>query len=210
MESMNSLSIRAARNLATTTKTIPQMTAISPRWLLKMLPWVNVEAGTYRVNRKKIITPKDRKINIDIGDEQVKLRPDQLSELASFFDLDETLTKKLIARFEIDKFDVGQEPISIGENISFFIIAKGKVEIFTTGSAGQKIVLKVLSEGHFFGDLSLGGDLLGHVYAKTMSPCVLLSMKSEQLRKIMETDPNIKAGMTTARKKAGSAIGTVR
>lgn len=42
---------RAARQLANTTKTPPQMLAITPRWLISFLPWVPVEAGTYRVNR---------------------------------------------------------------------------------------------------------------------------------------------------------------
>ena len=41
----------AARQLANTTKTVPQMKAITPRWLDSFLPWTPVEAGTYRVNR---------------------------------------------------------------------------------------------------------------------------------------------------------------
>lgn len=41
----------AARQLANTTKTVPQMQAITPRWLIACLPWVPVEAGAYRVNR---------------------------------------------------------------------------------------------------------------------------------------------------------------
>ena len=36
---------RAARNLATTTKSAPQMQGISPRWLLRMLPWVEATGG---------------------------------------------------------------------------------------------------------------------------------------------------------------------
>jgi len=47
-----SLGTAAARNLATTTKSVPQMQSITPRWLLRMLPWVEVAAGTYRVNRR--------------------------------------------------------------------------------------------------------------------------------------------------------------
>jgi hypothetical protein len=47
-----SLSTRAARQLATTTKSEPQMQAITSRWLLKTLPWVDVKGGTYRVNRR--------------------------------------------------------------------------------------------------------------------------------------------------------------
>ncbi|HEX7623016.1 MAG TPA: family 2A encapsulin nanocompartment shell protein [Anaeromyxobacteraceae bacterium] len=41
----------AARQLSNTTKTPPQMLAITPRWLISLLPWVPVEAGTYRVNQ---------------------------------------------------------------------------------------------------------------------------------------------------------------
>jgi hypothetical protein len=43
----------AARQLANATKTVPQMSSISPRWLTHLLQWVPVEAGIYRVNRVK-------------------------------------------------------------------------------------------------------------------------------------------------------------
>jgi len=43
-----SLSTTAARNLATTTKTVPQMQGITSRWLLRVLPWVQASGGTYR------------------------------------------------------------------------------------------------------------------------------------------------------------------
>lgn len=43
----------AARQLANTTKTPAQMGSITPRWLVRFLPWVPVESGTYRINRVK-------------------------------------------------------------------------------------------------------------------------------------------------------------
>ena len=46
-----SLSAAAARNLATATVTVPQWTEITPRWLHRLLPWVNVDGGVYRANR---------------------------------------------------------------------------------------------------------------------------------------------------------------
>jgi len=46
-----SLSAAAARNLATATVTVPQYTEITPRWLQKLLPWIDVDGGVYRVNR---------------------------------------------------------------------------------------------------------------------------------------------------------------
>ncbi|MDD5262431.1 MAG: family 2A encapsulin nanocompartment shell protein [Methylacidiphilales bacterium] len=45
-----SLSAAAARNLATASVTVPQMSQITPRWLLRLLPYVHVDGGVYRVN----------------------------------------------------------------------------------------------------------------------------------------------------------------
>jgi hypothetical protein len=43
----------AARQLAVATRTVPQMQKISPRWLTRLLNWVPVEAGVYRLNKVK-------------------------------------------------------------------------------------------------------------------------------------------------------------
>ncbi|MGE3851268.1 MAG: family 2A encapsulin nanocompartment shell protein [Planctomycetota bacterium] len=45
------LNVRAAERLATTTKTPPMWEANTPRWLITLLPWVQVKAGVYRINR---------------------------------------------------------------------------------------------------------------------------------------------------------------
>jgi Phage capsid-like protein len=52
-ETRRALGDVAARKLANTTKTPPQLTAITPRWLVQLLSWVPVESGTYRVNKAK-------------------------------------------------------------------------------------------------------------------------------------------------------------
>ena len=41
----------SARQLANATKTTAQMTTITPRWLVHLLPWEPVEAGIYRLNK---------------------------------------------------------------------------------------------------------------------------------------------------------------
>jgi hypothetical protein len=56
-----SLSATAARNLATATVTVLQMREITPRWLHKLLPWVDVDGGVYRVNR----VLQDQKTNVE-------------------------------------------------------------------------------------------------------------------------------------------------
>lgn len=50
-ENASTLGAHSARQLANTTKTPPLWGGITPRWLVSLLPWTPVEAGTYRVNR---------------------------------------------------------------------------------------------------------------------------------------------------------------
>ena len=60
-----SLSASAARNLATATVTVPQFQSITPRWVHKLLPWVEVDGGVYRVNRVlKIQDGAEQKIDV--------------------------------------------------------------------------------------------------------------------------------------------------
>jgi hypothetical protein len=66
----------AARQLAVTTKTVPMMEQITPRWLVTLLPWVPVEAGTYRVNKVKPSAP---------GTRTVECTPDEEVELPEIF-----------------------------------------------------------------------------------------------------------------------------
>src|SRR5580692_861039 len=62
----------AARQLANTTKTPPQLTAITPRWLVQLLNWVPVESGTYRVNKVK----DDSKIEVSCGSRDERTLPE--------------------------------------------------------------------------------------------------------------------------------------
>jgi hypothetical protein len=55
----------AARQLANATKTVPQLSTITPRFLLHLLSWVPVEAGIYRVNR--VVNPDRVAIHVDEG-----------------------------------------------------------------------------------------------------------------------------------------------
>ena len=64
---------RGARQLSTTTKSAPQMAGITPRWLLRMLPWVNVESGTYRVNRRKAVARKATRVPSLLDGEQARV-----------------------------------------------------------------------------------------------------------------------------------------
>src|ERR1700684_3309673 len=73
-----SVTTSVARNLANTTKTTPKMMSITPRWVLSLLPWVQVEGGTYRVNRTKVELKKAERISIESVGGQASFPPEAL------------------------------------------------------------------------------------------------------------------------------------
>jgi hypothetical protein len=76
-----SLGTEAARNLATTTKSAPQMQEITSRWLLKLLPWVETKGGVFRVNRRLSYTVGDGRVTFTNTGATVQVIPQELTEL---------------------------------------------------------------------------------------------------------------------------------
>ena len=81
MSSRLSLGTAAARNLATTTKSAPQMQGITSRWLLQLLPWVQVSGGAYRVNRRLSYAVGDGRVTFTNTGAEVQVIPQELGEL---------------------------------------------------------------------------------------------------------------------------------
>ena len=66
-ENQFALGDNAARQLANASKSVPQLSTITPRWLVHLLQWLPVEAGIYRLNRVK--NPKDVRVACSQRDE---------------------------------------------------------------------------------------------------------------------------------------------
>jgi len=79
-----SLSTDAARKLSSTTKSVPQMQGITPRWLLNLLPWVEARGGAYRVNRRPTYPVGTGKVGFTVTGDDVRVGPvpDALGVLA--------------------------------------------------------------------------------------------------------------------------------
>src|SRR5580698_828031 len=67
----HALGDRAAFQLANVTKTPPQYGAITPRWLVRLLDWKPLEAGTFRVNR----VVNDEALEVACGGKDEKTLP---------------------------------------------------------------------------------------------------------------------------------------
>ncbi|MFF3258039.1 family 2B encapsulin nanocompartment shell protein [Streptomyces sp. NPDC002932] len=153
----SSLGTAAARNLATTTKSAPQMQEITSRWLLRMLPWVETKGGAYRVNRRLAYTVGDGKVEFVQDGAEVRVIPQELGELAllrGFDDLD-ALTA-IAGRCVQRDFRAGETLVERGAAADrIHLIAHGRVGQTSVGGYGDEIALDVLADGDRFGDNAL-------------------------------------------------------
>ena len=143
-----SVTTSVARNLATTTKTSPKMMSITPRWMLSLLPWVQVDGGTYRVNRTKVELSKAERIGVEINGDVVSFSPESLRSVPLFSGLPDAIIARMTSRFKTEAVSLGNKLIVEGEDRSkFFIIAQGQVEVLSKGVHGSNLRIALLNEG---------------------------------------------------------------
>jgi CRP-like cAMP-binding protein len=157
-QQQSALTTTAARNLATTTKTTPQMQGITSRWLLRMLPWVEVAGGTYRVNRRLTHRSGRGRLGIVRTGSEVRILPPTLSELPPLRGLDdEALLTALAGRFTQRGFAAGEVLAERGTPVDqVLVIAHGRVRKVGEEEFGvHEAVLGVLVGGDHLGDEAL-------------------------------------------------------
>ncbi|MCM0590554.1 MAG: family 2B encapsulin nanocompartment shell protein [Gloeotrichia echinulata DVL01] len=149
-----SLSTGAAKNLATTTKSAPQMQEITSRWLLRLLPWVQTKGGVYRVNRRFTYTVGDGRISFTNVGATVQVIPQELTELPLLRGFEDTqVLTSLANQFVQQEFAADDVIVEIGQPADrIILIAHGKVNKIGVGKYDEQIVLDVLADGDHFGD----------------------------------------------------------
>ena len=187
-----SVTTSVARNLSNTTKTSPKMMSITPRWLLSLLPWVQVNGGTYRVNRTKVELRKAERIGVDVTDNVASFAPEALRGVPLFSGLSDPIISRMTNRFKTEEVSLGNKLVVEGEDRSkFFIIAQGQVEVLSKGVHGSNLRIALLTEGEFFGETELIADRPSDVTIRTITPCILLTLSRKDLDAILSEAPNL-------------------
>ncbi|MDX2526084.1 family 2B encapsulin nanocompartment shell protein [Streptomyces europaeiscabiei] len=184
-----SLGTAAARNLATTTKSTPQMQEISSRWLLRTLPWVNVQGGTYRVNRRLTYAVGDGRVTFVKTGDRVAVIPAELGELPAlrtYEDID--VLSELAQRCEQREFAPGEVLAEFGSQAEeVFLLAHGKVEKIGTGPYGDDAALGVLADGAYFGEQSLlDPEAIWEYTARAVTACTVLVLPRQAVEQLAE------------------------
>jgi hypothetical protein len=187
-----SLSTAAARNLATTTKTVPQMQGISSRWLLRVLPWVNVAGGTYRVNRRLTYAVGGGRLEFSQTADEVAVVPPTLREIPLFAGLaaDDDALSALAGWFTRQDVAAGEVIAERGQQSDqLYLVAHGRVNRIGAGAFDEDAVLGVVGDGGWFGAdaLAQGGEWDYTAVAATA--CTLLSLPRDQFQTQVDQSP---------------------
>ncbi|MFC8044795.1 family 2B encapsulin nanocompartment shell protein [Nocardia sp. NPDC057353] len=182
-EVRTALHTAAARTLATTTKSVPQMQGVSPRWLLRMLPWVEVAGGTYRVNRRLAYTVGDGRVTCTAAGGEYRLVAAELQELRALRGLDDDALRTLAAAFRQREYRAGETLCEFGNEVDgIHVIAHGRVTVDGQNGYGEPARLEVLDEGaHLGADLLTGSRPIWEVTATAETACTVLTLPRERL-----------------------------
>ncbi|MCE9674002.1 cyclic nucleotide-binding domain-containing protein [Myxococcus stipitatus] len=192
----NSLSLgtQAARQLATTTKSEPQMQGISSRWLLKLLPWVQVSGGTYRVNRRMTYAVGDGRVTFTNTGAKVQVIPQELGELPLLrgYEDVEVLTA-LANRFVQKEYKAGEVITEAGKEAdSIVLIAHGKVNRIGAGKYGELVVLDTLADGdHYSYQALLESQDFWQFTAKAVTPVIALILQQTAFEEVVAQVPSL-------------------
>ncbi|MEH1935109.1 MAG: family 2B encapsulin nanocompartment shell protein [Nostoc sp.] len=191
-----SLSTAAARNLATTTKSAPQMQGITSRWLLKMLPWVQTKGGTYRVNRRLSYAVGDGQLSFSNTGAEVQVIPQELGELPLLRGFDEVeVLSALAGRFVQQEFAPGQVIVESGQPANqLFLIAHGKVNKIGVGKYDEQTILGVLADGDYFGGQVLVESQSSWQFTiQAITRCTVLALPQQAFRELLNQSQALQA-----------------
>ncbi|CAL9295945.1 family 2B encapsulin nanocompartment shell protein [Streptomyces sp. SudanB182_2057] len=197
-----SLGTAAARNLATTTKSVPQMQEISSRWLLRTLPWVDVQGGTYRVNRRLTYAVGDGRITFVKTGDQVEVIPNELSELPALRSYaDEEVLGELARRCRQREVAPGEVIADFGHRTDeVYLLAHGRVEKIGTGPYGDDAVLQVLADGAYFGDQALlDPDAIWEYTVRAHTATTVLVLSRQDFQQVAERSDTLRAHLERLR-----------
>lgn len=180
----------AARNLADVTKTKPQMASISPRWLLRMLPWANVESGLYRLNKVRVVGSAFEPVATRIEGEKAAMQPENLRSIPLFRDLDDAQLATLTSKFKSQQIPAGTLIFREGEEGNeMFVLASGKVEVFRKSAIGKDAVISLGQPGDYFGEVALVTGAPRNASIRTVQPSLILKLSKKDLSSVLASSP---------------------
>jgi CRP-like cAMP-binding protein len=166
-----------------------------------MIPWVDVQSGTFVVNRRnmKVI---HQKVEIDPEDIKDGVRAEHLNVLDLFKNLDEETLQKTASLFSTEEINFGETVFNQGDQgDKFYLIVDGKVEVSTVGENNRKLRLAILSNNEYFGESALIHSTPRNATITTLSDCLFITLDRTVFSTLMEELPDLNEHITTVEER---------
>jgi hypothetical protein len=157
-----------------------------------MLPWMAVEAGVFRVNRRKVLLPEDAGVHLPLVDGHAVVNARSLRQLTPLRELDEALLAAMAQRFTSKTYQRDEVVLPEGQpGDELFIVAEGKLEITHTGRHGEALTVAILREGDHFDGLVAGQPR--KVNVRALTPTQLLILEKGPFEELLNEAPQYRS-----------------
>lgn len=133
-----------------------------------------------------------------------------IKKLSFFQDLNDQQIDEMAASLVEIRFHDGQTIFSHDEHgDSLYMLMEGKVELFIHDYVGDKITLKVVTPGDYFGELAVLGGGKRTATATALEPCMCYELTRNQLLDFLHRKPNAAIEILASLSRAISATNTM-
>ena len=140
-------------------------------------------------------TRRKSPVNLTITEPQhcsIDLRLKILGRLPFFTDLERKVLENINRHFVEIGFLAGESVYMAGDPANrMFVVAEGKIKLLQYGINGRNVLLDILTNGEFFGNLATLGVAAYPDTAQAQSPTCVLSIRSESFRQILDEHPEL-------------------
>ncbi len=172
------------------------MAGLTSRWLLHVLPWVQVSGGVYRVNRRLSYAVGDGIIAFTQVGAAMRVIPAELGELPLLRDFDDAeILEALADHFVQSEHAPGDVIVQAGQPAErLYLIAHGKVNKTRPGKYDDPIELGVLADGDHFGDRALVEPQgTWDFTARAVTTCTVLALTRQAFSAILRESEALRA-----------------
>jgi ATP-binding cassette subfamily B protein len=142
-----------------------------------------------------------RQSGILVTDEGARITPTGLRAFPLFAASSDRTLEDLASSFVSETSDPGSRIIRQGQpGTMFYLIARGRVQVSIAGPRGEEVVAS-LSDGDFFGEMSLLESALTSANVTVVQPTVLLALEKTTFLALIRNDPTLYESVTAIARK---------
>jgi CRP/FNR family cyclic AMP-dependent transcriptional regulator len=127
------------------------------------------------------------------------MSPETLRAVPIFESLDDDAADTICSLLKTEEYPAGSVLFRAGDaGDSMYLIEDGKVQISMRASDGEELILAVLAQGDFFGEMALIDGKPRSANASVVEPSCLAMLSRQHFLSFLSTSPNVAVEMLTA------------